>query len=188
MFRSVRRWFAVAVAPLVVLAAPVQAQVGFWSFDDLPTGTLTPFSQTKATITATFSTLNGNVLLSTNAASSRLGIRFDRVIDSLDLSFALNTQMPANPLLLQTFLGSTLVGSTASFGMLQPSGFIEGMVVTKGTLFDRVELSGLAPDLAIDRLNARVSTVPEPATGLLIAAGVLALAARRRAVHRTRTD
>jgi hypothetical protein len=201
MQRLFRGSFATLLVSLVLSASPASAQVGFWSFDDLLIGVPTPFSQTKSGITANFSTvagpldafaigssffttLTGNVLLSANGASNRLGIGFNRVIDSLDLAFALNTQVTTDPFLVQSFLGANLVGSLAAFGTLRASGFVEGSFVTRGTSFDRVVISSLAPDFAIDRLNARVTTTPEPDAWLLMAVGLAGIAIAHRRTRR----
>lgn len=201
MQRLFRGSLATMLVSLALSASPASAQVGFWSFDDVPPGILTPFSQTKAGITATFSTvagpvdafsigssffttLTGNVLLSANGLSSRLGIGFNRLIDSLDVTFALNTQLTSDPFIVQSFLGTTLVGSTAAFGTLRPSGFVEGSFVTRGTLFDRVLISSRAPDFAIDRLNARVSIIPEPEAWLLLTVGLAGIAVVHRRTRR----
>jgi hypothetical protein len=201
MQRLFRGSFATLLVSLVLSASPASAQVGFWSFDDLLIGVPTPFSQTKSGITANFSTvagpldafaigssffttLTGTVLLSANGASNRLGIGFNRVIDSLDLAFALNTQVTTDPFLVQSFLGANLVGSLAAFGTLRASGFVEGSFVTRGTSFDRVVISSLAPDFAIDRLNARVTTTPEPDAWLLMAVGLAGIAIAHRRTRR----
>lgn len=199
MRHSVR---ALATAALLMFAVPT-ANAQTWNFDDIPLGSVTPFSQTKSDVTANFFTadgpansfsispnfftlLSGNVLFSANGLGASLGIGFDTALDSLDFRFAMNTQSPATPLTVEAFLGLTPVGTFLATGLLQPSGFVEGDFVTQGSIFDNIVISSAASDFAIDLLSVGIAqTVPEPAMWPLLAVGMVllgGLSRRRRGI------
>jgi hypothetical protein len=119
----------------------------------------------------------GNVLL----------IEFDRPLSAVSFNFALNGGV-TDQIMLQAFLGATPMGSATASGVLPP-----GMSIPEGTLafdagastFDRVFVGTHAISFAMDAMAVRVAatTVPEPASVLLLGtglAGLGAIGARRR--------
>jgi hypothetical protein len=164
-----------------------------YTFDALAGGTTTTFTDTSDGVTATFSSpdgavffvtgsffasLTGNVLFDVDAAQHALDVEFSSPESFVSLLFALNGADTAT-LTLEAFLGGTLVGSVTTGGAVPIGfGFPEGAISFSGAIFDAIRLTSTAADFAID--DVALTAVPEPATVLLLTAGLAGAAFRRR--------
>lgn len=182
---------------LVVCATGAAANadsIAVFNFDADSLGTATAFTDTANGLSATFSsngdpggfviyqsmfeTLTGNVLGDPGPAGQdnlMLDVSFSNELTAVTLNFATSDFVTASPLTLQAYQGSTLVGSTAQTGMfLSGFDFPEGEIAFDGAAFNRIAISSAATDFAVD--NITVSAVPEPASLVYLATGLLCLA------------
>jgi hypothetical protein len=188
-------WFVLLAGTSTLLQAAV-----VYNFDADVIGQATQFTDTVSGLAATFSssgdpggfvilptffsTLTGNVLLDPGPAGlDNLGLTivFSAPQTSISLNFATNSAAGVF-LNLSAFSGASAVGSAAASGII-PLGFTfpEGVISFSGPAFDRVVLSSLALDFAID--NVTVNAIPEPGSLSLFtfgALGSLAFARLRR--------
>jgi hypothetical protein len=164
-----------------------------FNFDGDAVGTATQFTDTSNGLSATFlspsdpggfviqpsifQALSGNVLGDPGPSGAQgipLEIDFSSNVSALSLVFATADFGAASPLTLTAFDGSVQVGSVSATGNVAAGfTFPEGEIAFTGSAFDRVVISSIAPDLAIDDVAA-VAT-PEPATALLFGMGLTGL-------------
>jgi hypothetical protein len=170
-----------------------------FSFESDALGISTGFTDTVSGLSATFSspadpggftiapsffsTLTSHVLLDpgpVNANNLALTILFSSAVSDISMLFATNSQ-PGVPLVLNAFNGATFVGTASASGAI-PLGFTfpEGSLSFSGSPFNRVVLSSVALDFAIDNVSA--TAVPEPASLVTLGLGValLVVSARRK--------
>jgi hypothetical protein len=181
----------------VILAAgsgPLAHAAVIFNFDTDNVGTSTQFTDTSGGISATFSSpgdpggfaiepstfqaLSGNVLGDPGPAflnNLSLNISFDSKLTAISLVFATGEFGTASPLVLDAYNGSAFVGSASATGFV-PNGFFfpEGEIAFVGSAFDRVVLSTVAQDFAID--NVAVAQAPEPGSVSMLALGLILLA------------
>jgi hypothetical protein len=199
MFRNRFAVFAAALTLAVGLSArPALAQT--WTFDDV----VPPFfEQTNGGISAYFAgnlgivnldilsnpfrTLTGHVL-QTKELSPVFSIGLSQAVTSMTFNWAMIAPNSARTLTLITFLGGVspdnIVAQRFFSGSPSDAGdglsVIEGFASYSGSAFDSALITSDVAYLAID--NVSVSTVPEPMTVSLMAAGLagLGFVSRRR--------
>lgn len=192
-----------AMSVLAFSAAPAAAAV--FSFETDPLGQATPFSSSSTALTASFAgpsaTDPGAFQISYNSTSGPLplysnlqGAFLGTALDSLDpLSPLLITfSQPIAAISLDFALGgrtgalnlSTDAGGSAQAVGAVPGGFnyVEGSLRFSGAPFTSVTLSTDAISLAVDNIVASdgAAAVPEPATVLLLGAGLAGASGLRR--------
>lgn len=208
-----RLFVAAGIVFSLALATPsaLLADSAAYTFESVPTGTLTPFSDTNNGITATFTsdngdpgafgvtdstifgfvTLSGNILMSPGDfldqnTNEPLNIAFSKDLYNLYLNFAL-VGSPSDTLTVTAFENATSVGSVTVAASGPANLFPEGFLGFNGVLFNSVTLTADAstPYFAVD--NLAVSTTPEPGTLSLLGTGLLGLAgfSLRRLIART---
>jgi hypothetical protein len=126
------------------------------------------------------SPMSGNVLGDVDPnVLHPLSIQFDRVLSGLALDFALDPLGGAAAVLtVEAFLGANLVGSSSATATLPLFAFSPQGTLSFGALaFDSIRVTSTRENFAIDNVSV---AVPEPATLLLLAAGLLGSAAFRR--------
>ena len=188
---------AITVLVVAVLYGPTPASGGTINFESAPPlGTSDPFSVTTDGTTVTFasaadffvgpsffSSLQGRVLLSADAAIAPLELSFSNPQSSVSLNFALNSPSTLTPFALLAFLGATPVGTATFFGALPPGFFFpEGFASFAGGPFDRLLFASPALDFAVDNIN--FPAVPEPATLVLFGTGFAGILQRARSRKR----
>lgn len=166
-----------------------------YTFEDVATGTSTPFSDTENGITANFlsvpaggftittsfwvSPISGHVLFDPGPSGSQsipLDVSFSSSLTSVTLDFATDG---ASPFTLSTYsggIGGTFIGSSTATGVVPVGGsFPQGVISFNSiTPFDSIIFSAsAAPYFAVDNID--VQPVPEPATLALAGLGGLSL-------------
>jgi hypothetical protein len=176
---------------IAVISCGMTQAASIFNFEGDSVGTATQFTDTSNGLSATFlspgdpggfviqptifQALSGNVLGDPGPSGAQgipLEIDFSSNVTALSLVFATADFGPPSLLTLTAFLGSAQVGNISSTGIL-PVGFTfpEGEIAYSGTAFNRVVISSVAPDLAIDNLAAVAA--PEPCSLLLFAVGLI---------------
>ena len=189
-----------SVLCLAFVCGSVSAATLF-TFDGDTVGTVTTFTDTVGSVSATFSapptgfsvqpsffsTLTGNVLVDGGTAGGdnlALTISFNTALSDLALLFATNSGSPV-PLVLNAYLGGvggTLVGTASASGTIPGGGFTfpEGSIDFNGAVFDTVVLSTTALDFAVDNVSATVTPEPGQLGMVLLGLGLLGLYGQRR--------
>ena len=182
---------------LTLLAAPAGAVT--LTFDAAaPTNSPTPFSITQSGLTATFnspsgggafiaedgsafSTLGNSVLADDNFTPEELDISFSQSLTRIAFAFATNDSGSPTALTLTATRNGVNVGSVSLTGNIAASGLPEGALSFTNALFDAVQITDTDPSNLGFAIGAVTAQVPEPSTVLLVAAGLIGLAVRRRA-------
>jgi len=151
-----------------------------------------PFSITQDGITASFTSsgpaffvdaaanegapapFSGNGLFDVNGANAPLNIAFSQVLSKVVFDFGLNA---GSSMTVQAFLAGSSVGSGVFTGVnFGPFDVGSASLTLPG--FDMIVVTRNAPDFGID--NIQFTTVPEPASLLLLGTGVAGVLARTR--------
>ena len=127
-------------------------------------------------------------IVSIGNASGVLTLTLPSLVDLFGFGFAiLNANAVPNATTVSLFNGATPVGSRAYDGTPDPT-FAGGFAGIESTeVFNRVQIvfSAAAPAFAVDNVRTSLSTpVPEPATIVLLGAGLLAAVGRARRTKR----
>ena len=180
----------------MVLSCAV-APAATFTFENVPAGTATPFSDADGGIRADFSslggafwvfngpifnTLFGNVLLSDQLPSQQLDIVFSTTFTQIGFRYAMNTMFDSDTISVAAYSGGlagTPVGSASALGV-PPTAFFglpEGELwLSLPVGFDAVSITSTAPwGFAVDD----VQTVPEPGSVGLVLVGFGVLLAFR---------
>ena len=182
-------------AVYVGIATPASAVT--FGFDALaPTNAQVPLAITSAGLTARFSsptgagafiaqdgsafaTLGTAVLANDNFAPEELDISFSAGLKSIAFAFATNDGGSPTAVTLTATSRGVRVGSVTVTGALAASGLPEGQL-SFTNLFDAVAITDTDPNNFGFAIGAVTAQVPEPASLVLVATGLVGLAARRR--------
>jgi hypothetical protein len=178
---------------LLLLIPTALSYAATFNFDHLPLPTVTPFSDTNAGITASFTTpdpfrcfflssnnyepavFSGNILYDCHIGNSELDIAFSKNLSSVSLLFETLANSPVT-FTLSAFSGGIngmQVGTIDALGTASATSFNlwSGPISFSGPPFDSIKLTSAAGDWAIDQINVvGIADAPEPAT--LVLAGL----------------